>query len=133
MRRPILEWHVLGGRRAKIFLSSQPLLLILNGRARFFPYREAVRRQDDYNDGANGKIMASDDSLAPRVVAANVAMMVVSSLVIACRVTVSAVMMRNFWIDDGQYRTQLLRGPPLRARPLRNYPHALLHPGWPSR
>ncbi|KLU81650.1 hypothetical protein MAPG_00735 [Magnaporthiopsis poae ATCC 64411] len=45
-------------------------------------------------------MMASDDSLAPRAVAANVAMMVVSSLAIAGRVTVSAVMMRSFWIDD---------------------------------
>ncbi|KAL8365719.1 hypothetical protein RB595_004491 [Gaeumannomyces hyphopodioides] len=43
---------------------------------------------------------ASEDSLAPRVVGANIAMMAVSSLAIAGRVTVSAVTMRNFWIDD---------------------------------
>ncbi|KAL8282193.1 hypothetical protein RB597_009745 [Gaeumannomyces tritici] len=45
-------------------------------------------------------MMASEDSLAPRVVGANIAMMTVSSLAIAGRVTVSAVTMRNFWIDD---------------------------------
>ncbi|KAL8398947.1 hypothetical protein RB596_007706 [Gaeumannomyces avenae] len=45
-------------------------------------------------------MMASEDSLAPRVVGVNIAMMTVSSLAIAGRVTVSAVTMRNLWIDD---------------------------------
>jgi hypothetical protein len=64
--------------------------------------KEGKKKKKQNNEGTYDDDMASEESLGPRAVAANVAMMAVSSLAVGARVLVSAVIMRNFWIDDGQ-------------------------------